>query len=98
LDGIWARAPYLHNGSVPTLYHLLVPESRPTEFVRGNIHYDTERVGFAWDAAAAGQKYTHWFDTGLAGRSNAGHTDFLGIDWSSRPDDLGDLLDYLKTL
>jgi hypothetical protein len=34
LDGIWARAPYLHNGSVPTLYHLLVPGERPVEFLR----------------------------------------------------------------
>ncbi len=98
LDGIWARAPYLHNGSVPTLYHLLVPESRPNTFVRGNIHYDTERVGFVWDAAAAEEKYTYWYDTTRAGRSNAGHTAFLGLDWAAHPEELADLLEYLKTL
>ncbi|MBC7172959.1 MAG: hypothetical protein H5U40_11045 [Polyangiaceae bacterium] len=98
LDGIWARAPYLHNGSVPTIYHLLVPESRPTTFIRGNIHYDTERVGFAWDASAAADKYTHAYDTTRSGRSNAGHTAFNGRDWSAHPDELQDLLEYLKTL
>ena len=40
LDGIWSRAPYLHNGSVPTLYHLLVPSERPQQFLRGSIDYD----------------------------------------------------------
>lgn len=52
LDGIWARAPYLHNGSVPTLMHLLVPELRmrpeALKFWRGNIAYDTNYVGFEW--------------------------------------------------
>jgi hypothetical protein len=48
LSGIWARAPYLHNGSVPTLYHLLVPEERPTEFVLNDLRYDEKRLGFAW--------------------------------------------------
>jgi len=52
LDGIWARAPYLHNGSLPTLMHLLVPELRTTpeatNFWRGNISYDTAWVGFEW--------------------------------------------------
>jgi len=49
LDGIWARAPYLHNGSVPTLYHLLMPQYRPSTFVRGNPNYDTGNVGFIWN-------------------------------------------------
>lgn len=52
LDGIWARAPYLHNGSIPTLMHLLVPELRQAPeaktFWRGNIAYDTKWVGFEW--------------------------------------------------
>jgi len=47
LDGIWARAPYLHNGSVPSLRDLLQPEScRPRRFHRGSDVYDAENVGF----------------------------------------------------
>lgn len=48
LDGIWLRAPYLHNGSVPTLEALLSPETRPSEFYRGCDLYDTQGVGFLW--------------------------------------------------
>jgi hypothetical protein len=48
LSGIWARAPYLHNGSVPTLYHLLVAEERPTEFQLNNFSYDEKWLGFQW--------------------------------------------------
>jgi hypothetical protein len=47
LDGIWARAPYLHNGSVPTLRDLLQPEPcRPLRFHRGSDVYDPVNVGF----------------------------------------------------
>jgi hypothetical protein len=47
LDGIWARAPYLHNGSVPSLEALLeAPEARPKFFVRGSEVWDPERLGF----------------------------------------------------
>jgi hypothetical protein len=47
LDGIWLRAPYLHNGSVPTLRDLLEPASRrPRNFYRGSDLYDRDRVGF----------------------------------------------------
>lgn len=48
LDGIWARAPYLHNGSVPTLWHLLLPEERPEEFQLNDFNYDEKFVGFSW--------------------------------------------------
>src|SRR5919197_4180132 len=73
LDGIWARAPYLHNGSVPTLWDLLQsPESRPQQFSRGYDVYDQEKVGFVSDtpeAHRAGSPY----DTTLPGNGNAGH-------------------------
>src|SRR2546425_2075392 len=47
LDGIWARAPYLHNGSVPSLRDLLEPEKcRPPRFYRGSDVFDAENVGF----------------------------------------------------
>ena len=51
LDGIWLRAPYLHNGSVPTLWHLLNPQDRPAVFYRGDDTYDFRNVGLqshAW--------------------------------------------------
>jgi hypothetical protein len=97
LDGIWARAPYLHNGSVPNLATLLVPKKRPAQFYRGNIAYDQTNVGFA-NAAAPGAVL---YDTTKAGHSNTGHTGerFLGdVDWGGEPDQLYNLLEYLKTL
>jgi hypothetical protein len=48
LHGIWAQAPYLHNGSVPTLGHLVCESTRPPRFLRGNLHYDEALVGFEW--------------------------------------------------
>lgn len=49
LDGLWLRAPYLHNGSVPTLRALLSPPAeRPKVFWRGTATYDTDEMGFVW--------------------------------------------------
>ncbi len=49
LHGVWASAPYLHNGSVPTMWHLLQKQSaRPATFTRGNINYDQKNMGFVW--------------------------------------------------
>ena len=54
LDGLWARAPYLHNGSVPNLADLLQPpDKRPATFVVGYDVYDQQRVGFVSDGADA---------------------------------------------
>lgn len=66
LNGIWARAPYLHNGSVPTLYHLLVAEERPTEFQLNNFSYDEKWVGFQWKLQGNGNE---------PGDDNAGQND-----------------------
>ena len=96
-DGLWARAPYLHNGSVPTLYHLLVPSERPSSYRRGNINYDTKNVGFEW---RKGGKAT--YKTEYKGFSNRGHEDkkifFGGIDFKKEKEKREDLLEYLKTL
>jgi cytochrome c553 len=76
LDGIWARSPYLHNGSVPTLRDLLEPPAlRPVSFVRGLDWLDPKRGGFAAPPCIAGAplKAGSCFDTRLAGNSNAGH-------------------------
>jgi hypothetical protein len=94
LDGIWARAPYLHNGSVPTLLDLLDdPANRPKQFVRGYDVYDQKRVGFVYDmpdAGAAGFLY----DTSTPGNGNGGHL------WGTTlaEDQKRDLIEYMKTL
>ena len=85
LDGVWTRAPYLHNGSVPTLYHLLVPTERPTRFVRGSISYDQKQVGWRWDIAAVDEyrkadPTVAVFDTTLDSASNRGHDTNLTVD------------------
>jgi mono/diheme cytochrome c family protein len=54
LDGLWLRAPYLHNGSVPTVRDLLEPwESRPPVFYRGYDVLDRRKLGFVSDVAEA---------------------------------------------
>jgi hypothetical protein len=98
LDGIWARAPYLHNGSVPTLYALLTGD-RPEQFYRGNVTYDQKNVGFVADTAVT--PGAALYDTTRSGHSNVGHSspEFLGnIDWKNNPEKLYYLLEYLKTL
>ncbi|HEV2123612.1 MAG TPA: cytochrome c [Chloroflexota bacterium] len=94
LDGIWLRAPYLHNGSVPTLRDLLKPpEQRPAVFYRGYSVYDYANVGFVTTGPQA-ERVGFRFDTQLRGNSNQGHT--YGTDL--RPDEVDDLIEYLKTL
>jgi cytochrome c553 len=98
LNGVWATAPYLHNGSVPTLYHLLAADERPATFQRGNPTYDTTHVGYTWDAPGPASLL---FDTSDAGYSNSGHAGPAfngGIDWDAEPQKLWDLLEHLKTL
>jgi hypothetical protein len=104
LDGIWARAPYLHNGSVPTLEHLLLPaSSRPKQFKRGSIRYDERKVGFVWEPSITDAN-THVFDTDEAGASNSGHDLYVSrltgrvYDFSRSPSLRYALLEYLKTL
>jgi hypothetical protein len=111
LNGIWATAPYLHNGSVPTLYDLLLPkklpgdpdagEYRPDKFEVGSREFDPEKVGMR----SAGYEGFH-FNVIHVGNSNAGH------DYGTRRRSLGndrfeealtreqrlDLLEYLKSL
>jgi len=92
LYGIWAAAPYLHNGSVPTLYHLLVPpEQRPKTFALGGREYDPVRLGFAVDTACDQQDCV--VDATRIGDGNGGH--LFGTDLAE-PDRMA-LLEYLKT-
>jgi mono/diheme cytochrome c family protein len=93
LDGLWLRAPYLHNGSVPNLRALLDPPAvRPAVFYIGYDVYDFDRVGFVTqgpDAARRGWK----FDATKRGNGNGGH------DYGTRlsPAQKTALLEYLKT-
>jgi hypothetical protein len=74
LDGVWLRAPYLHNGSVPTLRDLLEPAAaRPASFYRGNDVYDGVKLGFVSEVPAAQGREFFRYDTTLPGNSNVGH-------------------------
>ncbi|MCB9526548.1 MAG: hypothetical protein H6702_24670 [Myxococcales bacterium] len=89
LNGIWAASPYLHNGSVPTLYDLLLPATqRPQTFATGRWSYDPKKVGYVSDSGP----FT--IDTRLPGNRNTGHE--FGADLAD-----GErlaLVEYLKTL
>jgi mono/diheme cytochrome c family protein len=95
LDGIWLRAPYLHNGSVPTLGALLEPVARrPAVFHRG---YDlllaaSEDVGFVSSGPEA-ERVGFRFDTAERGNSNRGH--LYGVDLP--PGEKRALVEFLKT-
>jgi len=93
LDGIWLRAPYLHNGSVPTLRALLLLDPRPGEFYRGYDVYDFQNVGFVSSGPEA-ERLGVLFDTSERGNGNGGH--LYGADLPEP--DREALLEYLKTL
>ncbi len=98
LDGLWLRAPYLHNGSVPHLRALLEPsDRRPVTFYRGNDLYDPIDVGFVSTAPRDrdGRGY-FLFDTAVPGNGNRGHE---GARYGTElpPADKAALIEYLKT-
>jgi hypothetical protein len=95
LDGIWARAPYLHNGSVPSLRDLLEPSAnRPKMFYRGDDLYDQKKVGFVSNIPEANGRRFFAFNTSVPGNGNGGH--LYGTDWSSEEKDA--VVEYMKTL
>lgn len=97
LAGIWVSAPYLHNGSVPTLWHLMRPALRPRTFEVGGHKLDLATVGLDLEPPA---DYVPWsqpvtVDTTLFGLSNAGHeVGFAGLSKTG----MKTLLEYLKLL
>lgn len=102
LNGIWATAPYLHNGSVPTLYDLLLPaEERPSQFMVGSRVFDSDKVGFK----SVGYKGFN-FNTQTEGNSNKGHEYAAGRTALANGQTLDpltevqrlELLEYLKSL
>jgi mono/diheme cytochrome c family protein len=102
LDGIWANAPYLHNGSVPTLWDLLTPDSRPGIWRRTESGYDQHKLGLEVmtygklpDDATTPEQKRLYYQTSLRGLSNQGHRyPTAGL---SDPDKRA-LIEYLKTL
>jgi processive rubber oxygenase RoxA-like protein len=101
LDGIWLRAPYLHNGSVPTLRDLLNgPNERPEIFHRGYDVFDPVKVGFKEPlprpTGPTGELHDPHFlyDTRQRGNGNGGHT--YGTQLPN--DEKEKLLEYLKTI
>ncbi|ANK88266.1 cytochrome c [Rhizobium sp. MC63] len=98
LDGMFLRAPYLHNGSVMTLAELINLRKRRDVFYRGDNTYDPADVGFRSPESADDRNY-FTFDTTQIGNSNRGHDYPWAYDDPKRnPDDLAALLDYLKML
>ena len=97
LDGIWLRAPYLHNGSVPNLKELLEPPSGRTKlFYRGNDVYDSQNVGFVSNLEQLEGRAFFRFDTAKPGNSNAGHEGpAYGTDLPAAQKRA--LIEYLKT-
>jgi hypothetical protein len=107
LDGVWATAPYLHNGSVPTVAALLDSSTRPAYFSRNvsapqyDPEYDQDALGWPVTALDAGQdaepsaaKRKLIYDTTLLGYANTGHT--FGDDLTD--EERRAVLEYLKTL
>ncbi|MBI3758177.1 MAG: c-type cytochrome, partial [Deltaproteobacteria bacterium] len=88
LAGVWARSPYLHNGSVRTMADLLAPAAeRPKSFKRGSREFDDQMLGYTDDGA-------YLFDTKTDGNSNAGHEYGTQLGREERRQ----LIEYLKTL
>ena len=101
LDGVWASAPYFHNGSVPTLWHVLNSTERPLVWKRSEDGYDRERVGLEVEEfeklppkIRRADELRTYFNTKQFGKSAQGHT--FPDELSS--DEKTELLEYLKTL
>ncbi|NJK82694.1 MAG: cytochrome c [Saprospiraceae bacterium] len=95
LDGIWATAPYLHNGAVPTLDDLLNSQQRPTFWQRNisDYDFDEQKVGWHYEVKQnGGNKKT--YDTTIPGYGNMGH--YFGDKLS--PVERKAVIEYLKTL
>jgi hypothetical protein len=97
LNGVWSSAPFLHNGSVPNLYQLLLPaEQRIKQFSLGSWEYDPTTVGYV----TTPYPNSFLFDTTTTGNSNSGHE--YGTGYYDKPalteQERWALIEYLKTL
>ena len=90
LVGVWASAPYLHNGSVPTMDDLLRPAAeRPRVFVTHHQEYDPIKMGYRSDDDGTGMMQ---LDTSIPGNRNTGHE--YGVELSH--EQRSELIEYLK--
>jgi len=105
LDGVWATAPYLHNGSVPTVYHVLNSKARPKVFTRsyGTEREDYDEAKLGWKVGVldgppegnlSGFERRRIIDTTRPGHGNGGHT--FGDDFTEA--ERTAVIEYLKTL
>jgi mono/diheme cytochrome c family protein len=105
LDGLWATAPYFHNGSAPTVYHVLNSKTRPQIFTRsyrtGKEDYDAEKLGWkvqvldrAPDESVPAYERRKVYDTREPGRGNGGHTYGDKLSEEQRRA----VIEYLKTI
>ena len=95
LDGIWATAPYLHNGSVPTVDALLNSSSRPDVWQRSGSSKDYDHKSLGWNYKVPDNTKGDWvFDTSVPGYSNKGH--YFGDKLTD--DERYAVIEYLKTL
>ena len=105
LDGVWATAPYFHNSSAPTVYHVLNSKARPTVHTRsyrtGTEDYDPVKLGWKitvldkpTDPKLSGFERRKIYDATLPGRNNSGHT--FGDKFTE--DERMAVIEYLKTL
>jgi mono/diheme cytochrome c family protein len=92
LNGIWATAPYLHNGSVPTLWQMVQPAARKAQFFVGSREFDPKEVGFRFDGGGSP------FDATRPGNLNIGHDSYLPKGTEMSDDDRWALVEYMKTL
>ncbi|HLT38015.1 MAG TPA: hypothetical protein VK034_17135, partial [Enhygromyxa sp.] len=103
LDGIWATAPFLHNGSVPSLELVLDSSRRPSYWRRASYSstdYDQQQLGWRWievdhghDQASASER-VHIYDTTIFAHGNGGHTFGDHLTDAER----AAVLEYLKTI
>jgi mono/diheme cytochrome c family protein len=103
LDGIWATAPYLHNGSVPTIELVLNSKARPAVWKRLDLddtHYDEDALGWPWEAVpyaqadAPPEEQKFIYDTSYWSQTNTGHTFGDALSDAERRS----VIEYLKTL
>ncbi len=101
LNGIWATAPFLHNGSVPTMYDILSPiEERSKTFCLGDREYDPVRMGYRTQCSEG----TFRLDTSIPGNLNTGHEFRNGpsgegiIGRALSNQERLDLIEFLKSL
>jgi hypothetical protein len=93
LHGIWAAAPYLHNGSVASLWELLTPAAqRKASFIAGSRHFDPKNVGFVIDQSSS--TTAPFTADPTTGNGNGGHE--YGTDLT--PDERRQLIEYMKGL